>query len=124
VGHPDLNILREKEKAIMMEYKKLDGDKIRIPIARAMELIVSESKGNAPEEPAAIEASALPTVHAKPASISPTHKPEEKGAVKAPDAHEPEAKDTVKAHAEPPQEKPKRDTTPAAPKTEDKKGTD
>jgi len=43
-GTPDLNQFLQDEDQIMSEYKNLGEGKIRIPITRAMELLVLEAK--------------------------------------------------------------------------------
>ena len=51
IGTQELNAIQKNEQQILNEYKKLANGKIRIPIARAMELLVSEAKGAAPVMP-------------------------------------------------------------------------
>ena len=90
VGHPELNLLQEKENAIMTEYKKLDGGKIRIPISRAMQLIVSEAVVT-PEEPVS---AVIETLTAPPAE---TAKPKAADSSEAAAAPGPKAQESVKA---------------------------
>jgi len=89
----------------MTEYKKLDGNKIRIPIARAMKLIVAEFNKKPVVSLPTAKADAVMEKPKLPAHHAPSKQPKVIKAEALPD--------------KPPREKPKTDSTPPVPKAKE-----
>ncbi len=74
-NYVELQTLRKNEDAKLSEYQYVDKEKgiVRIPVERAMQLMVEETKGTAPAKPEAMKAAPKVEAVAKPEAAKAEH---------------------------------------------------